>query len=410
MLIQYVAIGSEVLEGITLNTNSYFVSKKLAQIGFALSRHVVIADEKQAMITTMQDAIENYTITLFSGGLGPTCDDLTKEIVSKVVGKPLKFNPDLYEKLKRRYPNLDTIENQAKQIEDAIFFENLLGTAYGFAVEKNQSLLIFLPGVPQELEDLLERQVMPWLKREFSSKLLFEKKYVVILKKEHEVDPFLRKLQEIEKNLHVGIYPNYGYLTVYFSSENEDSMQNVKEQFEQEFHTYIMEEDSLAEGLLKLLENENLTIAFAESCTGGKVSELITAVPGASRSFLGSVVAYSNYAKQKILNVQESTLKQFGAVSEACAIELSAGLKEKFEASISASVTGIAGPDGGSMEKPIGTVYYSFIIDREIISGKIPLMAVNKRAIIISYVANYLLASIYRYVKFQIFPNNESKI
>lgn len=404
MFIQYVAIGSEVLEGLTLNTNSFFISKKLAQIGFTLSRHVVIPDEEKAIYETIVHAIEHYQMTIFTGGLGPTCDDLTKEIVAKTIGKPLVFLDDLYGKLKKRYPTLTTIENQAKQIEGAILFENSLGTAPGFAVKKQESILVFLPGVPREMEDLLERQVIPWMKREFSSKELFEKKYIVLIKKEHEIDPFLRKLQEIEKTLHCGIYPNYGYVTVYFSSPDEQSIQRVIKKFEQEFQTYLIKEDSLPIGLLNLLEQENLTIAFAESCTGGMVSEMITAIPGASKSFLGAVIAYSNSAKQEILQVQETTLKEFGAVSSQCAVELAKGVKERFNSSISAAVTGIAGPDGGTKEKPIGTVYFAFFVDGKKITGKIPQMSVNKRAIIISYTANYLLASIYRYIKFQIIP------
>ncbi len=405
MKVQYVAIGSEVLKGMIVNTNSHFISKNLEILGFAVSRHLVIHDEPHQLKNVIEEALEKYDLSIFSGGLGPTCDDLTKQIVSEITKSPIKKSEKVYSFLKEKFLNLTTIEEQSQQIQNATLLKNSIGTAFGFAIEKNGKISIFLPGVPQEMQAMFLEEVTPFLKKKFKLPKLFSQTFLVLLKREHEVDPLLKKLIKNDSNLYLGIYPNYGFLEVYVSSQNERSFRTAVETFKQEFRESIAEESTnLQEAVLKLFEEKKLKLAIAESCSGGKISALLTLIPGASNVFLGSVTAYSNESKVNILGVKQETLTNKGAVSRCCVSEMAQGVKNIFKSDVSIATTGIAGPNGGTIQNPVGTVLMAISFKNQTFVFNLPTLSSNKREIIVSYTANYLLASLYRYLKFQIIP------
>ena len=405
MKAQYVAIGSEVLRGTTVNTNSHFISKNLEELGFSLQRHLAIHDDAQALKNTIQEALDEFDLSIFSGGLGPTCDDLTKQIASQAIGYPIVKSEIVHRFLKEKFPNLKTIEEQSNQIQNAHLFENRIGTAFGFALEKKGKIAIFLPGVPREMQEMFLSGVALFLKEKFEVEKKFSQRFLVLLKREHEVDPFLKQLILKDPSLSIGIYPNYGFLEVHFASTLNSSLIEAVNAFNAEFEQSIATESNLLpEALLKLLEEKKLKLSVAESCTGGKVSELLTSISGASNTYLGGVTAYSNESKINILEVDPHILQSEGAVSQACAIAMTLGVKKIFGSDISISTTGIAGPLGGSSQKPVGTVFLAISCQNQTFGFKLPTPSSNKREIIVSYTANYLLASLYRYLKFQIIP------
>lgn len=406
MKVQSVAIAKEVLNGSILNRNSQTISHHLKILGFTIDRHLVIDDVKDAIEKTVADALLNYPLSIFTGGLGPTCDDITKLAVAHAIKTNLYHDEHVYQDLKARFGNYPSLQNQSNQVFQAILFKNSVGTAYGFAVEKNGHYAIFLPGVPIEMETMLHEEILPWLEKIFKTKNNHEKQFLVLLKQEVEIDPTLKKLEK--EGIEIGIYPNYGFLHVLLKAKTSEKLDYAVQIFKQEFETFIVEESlSLSRGLIDYLINHRQTISFAESCTGGKVSSLLVENEGVSETFLGSIVCYSNSSKVNILDIDSLMIEKEGAVSEAVALQMARNVKEKFQSKVSGAITGIAGPTGGSLDKPIGTVIMAICFDNQQYVGRLPAHPFTKREIIVSYSANYLLASIYRFLKFKKIPFHE---
>jgi nicotinamide-nucleotide amidase len=410
MIVQAVAIGKEILQGSTLNTNSSFLSKALVDVGLKISRHLVIDDVEASIRQTVEEALEAYDLSIFCGGLGPTCDDLTKEVVAKVMGKKLEIHPVVFSYLSEKYPTSQTIKNQSLQLDTAILLENSLGTAFGFIVKKGAHYAAFLPGVPIEFQHMVEQQLIPWIKQNYTLKPHFLKKYLILQKNEQQVDPFLRTLQEKIKGVEFGIYPNYGYLLVHMSTEDEQTLLLASQAFEKEFSTFCVENfENPQSALHHLLIQKKWKLAVAESCTGGKVGESITKLSQASDYFLGGIIAYSNEAKIQLLQIEKNSLNEHGAVSKQCALKMAENVRKLFSADIGLSTTGIAGPHGGSIEKPVGTIYVAISLGHQTYVGKIPQTSIKSRELLIQYTTNYLFTSLYRYLTFNIIPFEESK-
>lgn len=397
-----VSIGAEILKGSTLNTNVHFLSGLLAKRGYQVVHHLVVNDEGAEMIKGIEWAFEGVDVVITTGGLGPTCDDLTKRMAVNYMGYELELNQEVADDLKGRFGAIPSIEEQAQQPKGALLLKNRVGTASGMVMEKGEKRLALLPGVPTEMKAMAQSELLPWLEREFPLSDQYETaEFYLSMKNESEVDPFLRELSEQAPHIEMGIYPAYGTLTVRFSSRQ--GLGDIPEEFRKCYEPYIYESlDGTIQGAIQqLLISKGKTLVTAESCTGGAISSKLTSIAGASEYFLGGIVSYSNEMKCSILGVAHETLDAHGAVSRETAIEMAQGALEVSGADYAISVTGIAGPGGGTAVKPVGLVFGAICGRGGLIDGgKIPCRSSAPRSVIVEKVSNYLLAALYRRIQF----------
>lgn len=323
MFIEIVAIGDEVLSGAIVNTNASYLSRRLSEEGWEVSRHSVVGDNPDQIFFTIQEALKRKSFVITTGGLGPTLDDITAECASKLYPEPPQK------------------------------MANRVGAAEGMLYPS----LALLPGVPREMEAMFEENILPYLRKTFPPKERFSAVLHLCLQKEQEVDPLLREL----KNVQAGIYPGYGVLTVRLHAKEKMALENARQKIENAFGDFLYPSKSgkIEEAIHGWFTQNRKTLALAESCTGGMMSSHLTQLAGASEYFLGSFVTYSNELKEKILGVKRKTLEAHGAVSGETVKEMLAGLFKNTVADYGIAVSGIAGPSGGSPDKPVGTVWYA---------------------------------------------------
>jgi len=361
MNIEIIAIGNEILSGTVVNTNAAFMSEELKKIGWQVTRHSVVSDDPLILKEELRSALNRADVVITTGGLGPTTDDLTREAAASIFNSDFHFNEEVAQDLKRRYgEKLSSLKDQATIPSKAIPLLNPLGTAPGLIFKHEGKLLIMLPGVPYEMQALFAGQVIPFLQKTFpEARNYYYEILHLCLHSENEVDPFLRHLQKTYPDLELGIYPSLGTLRVSFKSKQLESVKRAKYEFLLQYSSYIYISDSgkIEEALHQLFLSKKKTLALAESCTGGQIASSLTIWPGASTYFLGSMVVYSNELKTLWLNVSEDTLKEKGAVSPEAIKEMLSGIFEKTTADFALAVSGIAGPTGGTPEKPVGTVW-----------------------------------------------------
>lgn len=402
--VEIVAIGNEILQGKITNTNASYLSESLAKMGIPVGLHLSLPDDKNKIVKALSEALDRSMLVITTGGLGPTIDDLTIPSVAEIFDSPLAFNQEVADDLKRRFGSFPiSLENQATLPTKAKILPNKIGTASGLYFEEGGRKLIVLPGVPYEMRHLFETQVTPLLKQIFNksvepvtANLLFANLT------EGQVDPSLRDLFESDPDLELGIYPSLGLLTLTLKmkAELKDAKKRVeaaKNQLRDKFKDHFISETrlTLEEAILDLMTSRNWTLSLAESCTGGSIAARLVSVSKASRYFLGSLVCYSNQMKQELLNVSPKILEEQGAVSELCAKAMLKGLLEKTGSDWGVSITGIAGPDGGTKEKPVGTVWIA--IGQK---GKAPLikkysMISGDRTLVIERSVNAALSALY---------------
>ena len=356
-------IGNELLLGKTINTNFAFIGKKLAEIGIYLDKEITIPDTDQAIKNSLELLWKNYDIVITTGGLGPTKDDITKKSVAEFFAKPLIFDYKVWEniqflflKIKRKMPNLN--RNQALVPQDFVAVQNKMGTAPGLVYRKNQKFLFMMPGVPKEMEFLMNNHFLKILTKAFK----LPKIDITTIHTKNIAESAIAEIIDdivVEEPVRLAFLPQTGRVDVRVYGVNPQKNYEVVEKVRDRLKKYIWAENvsSPGEYIHQEFFNKGITLSLAESCTGGMVQETLTAFPGASKYFLGGVVSYSNEAKMNILKVKEDTLNKYGAVSEETALEMAQGVKNIFGSDFSASITGIAGPDGGTIEKPIGTVF-----------------------------------------------------
>lgn len=368
MNIEILAIGEEVLKGFTVNTNAAFLSKELRRRGYKVTRHLVIPDVPEIIEESITDAFRRSNIVITTGGLGPTSDDLTSAILAKI------------------FPN------------HASHLHNSLGTAKGFAFSEQGKTIIALPGIPREMEAMFLSEAVPFLAKHnpIKEKQYVEDLYFGILS-ENPVDSYLSSLK-LERGIEVGLYPSLGVLHVAFSGKERLKLIAAKEKVKEKFkdHFFDSETGSLEEAVHKIFIGKNKTLALAESCTGGAIAKRLTTLAGASDYFLGSIVCYSNEVKEKFLQV---TLDENGAVSLEATTQMAKGVLESTSCDYALAVTGIAGPAGGSDEKPVGTVYLA-IAERgkQVVAGRFQAKGKN-RSWIIEYTTNFCLFSLLKYLE-----------
>lgn len=352
MRIALVSIGQELLSGRTVNTNAAFVGNSLLQAGYLIREIRTIPDSPDLIQQTLKD-LDGYDLILTTGGLGPTGDDTTKEAIAQHFGVGLVHHAEVEEELNSRFPDLSANDDQATYPGDSELLYNPLGTAYGFVCKDK---VIALPGVPLQMEQIMRDAVVPYIQKKFPRD--FESRCLYLFNlKEGDVDPFLRTLES--DTLEIGICPSHAHTSVFFIGKDRNEVDQAFSKVKSKFapHVYSEKESALRMAVHEAFLHSGKTIAVAESCTGGNVAHEITLNPGSSTYFLGGAVVYSNALKERLLGVRKETLTQHGAVSEETAQEMAEGLQKQTGADIALAITGIAGPDGGTEGKPVGTVY-----------------------------------------------------
>lgn len=387
-----VTIGDEILLGQILDTNSRFLARELTKLGAETVEMRSVADERNAIVRAINDAFLRADVVLMTGGLGPTKDDLTKKVLAEYFDCPLVQNDEVYHWLEEMFADIPSRMNkynvsQALLPSKCTPLRNRKGTASGMWFEHKKKVLVSLPGVPFETEYLMHNEVLPRLKEKFTDLFLRFKMVTVFDVPESEI---ALKLADFESTLPDGIslayLPSEGYVRLRLTAKG-----SAVEQLDQYYEALMSalqglpyqqsSEGDSREDLLRRLKNANVTVSSAESCTGGNIAHMITLVPGASNYFLGGVVAYANDVKKNVLGVHAQDLEKYGAVSELVARQMAEGARRVFGAQYAVATTGVAGPDGGTPEKPVGTVWIAVAGPRETVAEKLLISHTRERNI-----------------------------
>jgi nicotinamide-nucleotide amidase len=384
MKAEILSVGTELLLGDILNTNAQYIARELANIGVNVFYQSVVGDNPERLKNAYNIAINRADIVITTGGLGPTKDDLTKEIAAEYFNKKLVLDEKSFDELMSYFRKVEKIpsENNKKQAyfpEGCIIVENHNGTAPGCIIEDKGKCAILLPGPPKEMKPMFQESIVPYLKQ-FQDGTLVSKVLRITGIGESIVDSKIGYIIDRQKNPTVAPYAkdNEVHLRITAKGNNEEEALELITPVEKEIRTvldniniYGVDQETLEEAIAKILIENNFTIATAESCTGGLIAGKLVDYPGISKVFLEGAVTYSNDAKMNRLGVKESTLKEFGAVSSQCAAEMAEGIARTSGTSIGISTTGIAGPEGGSEEKPVGLVYIGMYMFGKVITKKL---------------------------------------
>lgn len=377
MRVELVSVGTELLLGDIVNTNTAYLSKELAALGIGVFRQTTVGDNRERLLKTLESAfLENDTV-IITGGLGPTDDDITKECAAEYFGREFYFHEyswvKILERLTRSGRNIIT-ENNKKQAmipEGAIVLENYCGTAPGIIIEENNKRIVLLPGPPREMRDMFEKSVKPYLEK-FSSKQFISKYVRFYGIGESLLETKIKDIMDNQTNPTLALYAKTGevLLRITASGDNKEECKDlIRKQLDEiekrvgEYIYLVGDEDisstqtEMNTVVANLLIENKFTISIAESLTGGKISSMLVEKSGISEALLEGVVCYSNKSKINTLGVREETLEKFGAVSEEVAKEMVLGVAKRLGADFAVATTGIAGPNSDGSGKPVGLVY-----------------------------------------------------
>ena len=387
ILAEILTIGDEILYGQITDTNSQWISSELDQLGIKVVQKTTVGDTEDVILKAFAEAEARADMVLITGGLGPTNDDLTMPMLAKHFNSEIVMDNDVLEHVRnfferrgRTFTELN--RRQALVPEVAQLIHNELGTAPGTWYERNGKVFVSMPGVPHEMKNLMKKLVLPKLADFFNTPVIYHK----LIKTVGIGESFLAaKIEAWENSLpeHISLayLPSVGQVKLRLTAVGDDRKTLEKEvdalidELKPLAGKYIYGYNSttLEEAIGTLLKEKGKTIALAESCSGGYVQHKITTIAGSSEYFQGGVVPYHNDHKINIIGVNPETLEEHGAVSEACVIEMAEGVRKLFKADFGASSSGIAGPGGGSEEKPVGTVWIAFANGDETIAKKLQL-------------------------------------
>ena len=363
MSICILSIGSELLEGSVIDSNSAFIANNLKRWGGKVELIRMVSDNKDEIVSLFQKYSKKFDIILTTGGLGPTFDDITAECLAESAGLQLELNEKAYNHMASCLNRAGVIIRQEHKHQSMLpatcrLFNNNIGTAMGFSVSLNKADIICMPGVPLEMKDMFIKEVLPFIVGKLGLK---EQSYIdlhFLSIAESDIDVFIRSIN-ISNEVQCIINAGKGQVVVKLRGENKELVEDYALKIEKAFpKNFIGRGDILpAEYLVNLLKEKDKTISFAESCTGGMLSEMVTDISGASSVFYGSVVSYDNSIKENVLHVSADILNTFGAVSEECGYAMAEGVKKLMNTDYAISITGIAGPTGGTKDKPVGLVY-----------------------------------------------------
>lgn len=378
MKAEIITVGTEILLGDIVNTNSQFLAKELASIGVEVYYQETVGDNETRLLNLLEEAFKRSDIVITTGGLGPTNDDITKEIAAKYFNQELVFYSDLWENIKSYFEKLGLkpTENNKKQAyfpKDCIILDNPNGTASGVILKKENKMIILLPGPPKEMIPMFNNSVKSYLQSLTDYKLV-SKTLRFIGIGESELEEKLIDIINSQSNPTIAPYAKENEVTLRITAKSKDDekandlIKSIEEKIKDRVGKYIYgyDDTTLEETVAKLLVKNNMTIAVSESCTGGMVSSKLIDYPGISQSFIEGCVTYSNEAKMNRLGVKKETLDKYGAVSSETAIEMAVGIAKNLNTNIGLSTTGVAGPGGGTDEKPVGLVYIGIYINGDV--------------------------------------------
>ena len=378
MKAEIIAIGTEILLGDIVNSNAQYLAQELAALGIDMYYQQVVGDNEKRIVHSFDEAYSRSDIIITTGGLGPTDDDLTKEVAAKYFNKELLPDEESIEKIKGyfKFRERKMTQNNLKQgliPEGAAIINNNNGTAPGVIIEENNKIMIILPGPPKEMKPMFEETVRPYLQKKADS-VLVSKMIKILGVGESAVADEFKDLMDAQTNPTIAPYAKEVgvMLRVTAKAETQEAALNLIAPIEKEIkdrlgdNVYATEDIAIEDVVAKLLIEKNLTISTAESCTGGMIASTLINYPGISEVLLEGAVTYSNEAKHNRLGVKNETLDKYGAVSEETAREMAIGIAKTAGTDVSIVTTGIAGPGGGTEEKPVGLVYVGVYVQGEV--------------------------------------------
>ncbi len=381
MLVEIITIGDEILIGQIVDTNSAWMAQQLNAEGIAVKQITSVSDTKEAIINALNEAKQRVDIILITGGLGPTKDDITKSALSEYFNSPLRFDDQTYKNVKelfksRGIQNVREInKSQAEVPEKCTVLNNPLGTAPGMWFDSENKIFVSMPGVPYEMKAMMTNEVLPQLKARFKMPSIVHKTILTQGIGESFLSEMISEWEDhLPSNIKLAYLPSPGSVRLRLSGIGEDrhlldkliadELEKVKVLIGDYIYGY--DNDTLESLAGELLKKQGKTVSTAESCTGGYIAHLITGIAGSSAYYLGSMIAYSNESKEKLLTVSHETIVQYGAVSEQVVIEMAKGVQGKLQSDYAIACTGIAGPGGGTPDKPVGTVWIAIATPQKI--------------------------------------------
>jgi nicotinamide-nucleotide amidase len=368
---EIITVGDEILIGQTVDTNSAWMGMQLSMRGIRVNRITSVSDRREEIISALNEALGRAPLVLMTGGLGPTSNDITKETLAEYFGTRLVMDYEVLAEISERIAkrNLEMNENNRRQAlvpECCRVLANRSGTAPGMLFEKDGKIIVSMPGVPFEMKHIMQIHVLPMLESMSGGRTIVHRNIMTYGTFEAKLAERLEGFEsQLPDSVRLAYLPAHGVIKLRLTGSGDDG-ENVRRTGEEQVRKlyeiipdviYGENEVTLEETVGRLLLDSKLTLSTAESCTGGRIASLITSVPGSSAWFTGSVVAYDNSVKTGVLGVNPQTISRFGAVSEETAREMAEGMLRLAKTDYSIAVTGIAGPEGGTPEKPVGTVW-----------------------------------------------------
>jgi nicotinamide-nucleotide amidase len=379
-----ITIGDELLIGQTIDTNSAWMGAELSKAGFDVYRITSVHDRREDIIYALNEAAGKTDVVLITGGLGPTSDDITKPTLCEFFGTHLIMNNEILVMIEammriRNFPMNEKNRRQAEVPESCRVLKNAAGTAPGMWFERDGTIYISMPGVPHEMKYLMTEHVLPELNKRFTSQTIIHRNIMTYGTFESKLAEILTPFEsELPENIKLAYLPASGIIKLRLTgtgTEYNSLLNLINDQVSKLYATipefiYAENEESLEMIIGKLLINKNKTVATAESCTGGEIAHLITSIPGSSAYYKGSVIAYTNSVKTQLLSVQDYILTRYGAVSENTVKEMAFGVRSLLKTDYAIATSGIAGPEGGTEFKPVGTVWIAVASEHETVCEK----------------------------------------
>jgi len=384
MKAEIITIGDEILIGQIVDTNSAWMAVELNQLGIQIAQITSISDTPEHLVSALNEAQIRANVVLITGGLGPTKDDRTKKVLSEYFDSKLIMHQPTLEHVSTFFKNRGLPVNKLNEEQAMVpacceVLFNPVGTAPGMWFKKGETIFVSMPGVPFEMKQLMTEQILPRLSKMSGRGNIYHKTVLTVGIPESILAEILNDWEiALPEHIKLAYLPNPGQILLRFSAfgQNEAKLISEVELEIEKLKTYIPEaiygynEETLAGSVGELLKEKNAFMATAESCTGGHIAHSITSVPGSSGWFKGSVIAYSNEVKQQLLNVKPDTIAMHGAVSQQVVEEMAEGVRKALNVDYAIATSGIAGPDGGTAEKPVGTVWIAIATPEGVTSGK----------------------------------------
>ncbi|MCB2221359.1 MAG: competence/damage-inducible protein A [Bacteroidetes bacterium] len=384
---EIISIGDELLIGQVVNTNATWMAQQLNDAGISVIQVTTISDNREHILQSLKDSGNRADVVLITGGLGPTKDDITKKVLCEYFETKLVYNEEVFEQIKtlfeKRGFNVNRLNKEQAEVPgNCKPIRNAHGTAPGMWFEKDDTIYISMPGVPFEMQPMISDYIIPALRRQFNPGSIIHK---TLLTQGIPESILAQRIEEWEdhlpENIKLAYLPQPGMVRLRLSGygQNKEELEKQVADEIEKLNRFLpgevfgYDDDRLELIIGNILRNRNQTLSTAESCTGGYIAHLITTIPGSSDYFKGSVVAYANEIKQKALGVKESTLNNHGAVSEEVVKEMAEGIKRQYQTDYAIAVSGIAGPTGGTPEKPVGTTWIAVATPETIVTKKFKL-------------------------------------